>query len=134
MQFRADRGGIIHGSVGKVGFEPTHIKENIEALIGDLKKAKPASAKGVYLQGRFVDQDAGPRVAGDARHRLDRAAEPGGRGERALGVEDVAAACERIRARGGVVTRDAGPVKGGSTIIAFVEDPDGYKIELIQRA
>ncbi len=54
-------------------------------------------------------------------------------GHIALGVSDVAAACERIRARGGVVSRDAGPVKGGSTIIAFVEDPDGYKIELIQR-
>ena len=55
-------------------------------------------------------------------------------GHIALGVEDVAAACERIKERGGVVSRDAGPVKGGSTIIAFVEDPDGYKIELIQRA
>lgn len=57
-----------------------------------------------------------------------------GFGHIALGVDDVAAACARIKARGGVVTRDAGPVKGGSTIIAFVEDPDGYKIELIQRA
>ena len=42
------------------------------------------------------------------------------------------AACERIKAAGGQVTREAGPVKGGSTIIAFVTDPDGYKIELIQ--
>jgi lactoylglutathione lyase len=41
-------------------------------------------------------------------------------------------ACEQIRANGGKVTREAGPVKGGSTVIAFVEDPDGYKIELIQ--
>ncbi len=56
-----------------------------------------------------------------------------GFGHIALGVSDVAAACERIKARGGVVSRDAGPVKGGTTIIAFVEDPDGYKIELIQR-
>ena len=54
-------------------------------------------------------------------------------GHIALGVDDVAAACERIKTRGGVVSREAGPVKGGSTIIAFVEDPDGYKIELIQR-
>ncbi|MEM7082443.1 MAG: lactoylglutathione lyase [Pseudomonadota bacterium] len=54
-------------------------------------------------------------------------------GHIALGVEDVAAACERIRQRGGVITREAGPVKGGTTIIAFVEDPDGYKIELIER-
>jgi lactoylglutathione lyase len=54
-------------------------------------------------------------------------------GHIALGVPDVAGACERIRAAGGKITREAGPVQGGSTIIAFVQDPDGYKIELIQR-
>lgn len=54
-------------------------------------------------------------------------------GHLALGVPDVAAACQRIRNAGGKVVRDAGPVKGGNTVIAFVEDPDGYKIELIQR-
>ncbi|MET0281781.1 MAG: lactoylglutathione lyase [Steroidobacteraceae bacterium] len=54
-------------------------------------------------------------------------------GHLALGVPDVAAACEAIRAAGGTISREAGPVKGGTTIIAFVEDPDGYKIELIQR-
>jgi lactoylglutathione lyase len=54
-------------------------------------------------------------------------------GHLALGVPDVAGACERIRTAGGKVTREAGPVKGGSTVIAFVEDPDGYKIELIER-
>lgn len=54
-------------------------------------------------------------------------------GHIALQVEDAAAACERIRAAGGTITREAGPVKGGSTVIAFVQDPDGYKIELIQR-
>lgn len=53
-------------------------------------------------------------------------------GHIAIGVPDAAAACEKIRAAGGQVTREAGPVKGGSTIIAFVTDPDGYKIELIQ--
>ena len=55
-------------------------------------------------------------------------------GHIALGVPDAHAACEKIRMGGGNVTREAGPVKGGSTIIAFVTDPDGYKIELIQRA
>ncbi|WP_038912571.1 lactoylglutathione lyase [Dickeya dadantii] len=55
-------------------------------------------------------------------------------GHIALGVDDVAGACERIRQAGGKVTREAGPVKGGSTVIAFVEDPDGYKIELIKRS
>jgi lactoylglutathione lyase len=55
-------------------------------------------------------------------------------GHIALGVPDAYAACEKIRAAGGNVTREAGPVKGGSTVIAFVTDPDSYKIELIQRA
>lgn len=54
-------------------------------------------------------------------------------GHIALGMTDIAGACEKIRAAGGNITREAGPVKGGDTIIAFVEDPDGYKIELIQR-
>lgn len=53
-------------------------------------------------------------------------------GHIALGVDNVAQTCEDIRKAGGNVTREAGPVKGGSTIIAFVEDPDGYKIELIE--
>ncbi|KLU15412.1 MULTISPECIES: lactoylglutathione lyase [Xenorhabdus] len=52
-------------------------------------------------------------------------------GHIALGVDDVAATCERIKLAGGKVVREAGPVKGGTTVIAFVEDPDGYKIELI---
>ena len=53
-------------------------------------------------------------------------------GHIALGVPDAYAACDKIKAAGGNVTREAGPVKGGSTVIAFVTDPDGYKIELIQ--
>ncbi|KAA9002046.1 lactoylglutathione lyase [Affinibrenneria salicis] len=53
-------------------------------------------------------------------------------GHIALGVDNVSATCDRIRQAGGKVTREAGPVKGGKTIIAFVEDPDGYKIELIE--
>ena len=55
-------------------------------------------------------------------------------GHIAIGVPDAYAACAKIKAAGGQVTREAGPVKGGSTVIAFVTDPDGYKIELIQRA
>ena len=54
-------------------------------------------------------------------------------GHMAIGVPDVYASCDRIRAAGGNITREPGPVKGGSTVIAFVTDPDGYKIELIQR-
>ena len=55
-------------------------------------------------------------------------------GHIALGVPDAYDACKKIKAAGGNVNREAGPVKGGSTVIAFVTDPDGYKIELIQRA
>lgn len=54
-------------------------------------------------------------------------------GHIALGVPDIYAACEAIKAKGGNITREPGPVKGGSTVIAFVTDPDGYKIELIER-
>ncbi len=53
-------------------------------------------------------------------------------GHVALGVEDVYGACEKIRAAGGNITREPGPVKGGNTVIAFVTDPDGYKIELVE--
>jgi lactoylglutathione lyase len=53
-------------------------------------------------------------------------------GHIAIEVPDAAAACASVRAKGGNVTREAGPVKGGTTVIAFVTDPDGYKIELIE--
>jgi lactoylglutathione lyase len=54
-------------------------------------------------------------------------------GHIALGMPDIRAACEKIRAAGGAITREPGPGKGGTTMIAFVADPDGYKIELIER-
>ena len=54
-------------------------------------------------------------------------------GHVAIEVPNAKAACDAVRAKGGTVTREAGPVKGGSTDIAFVQDPDGYKIELIER-
>ena len=57
----------------------------------------------------------------------------GAYGHIAIEVPDAYAACDRIKAAGGNVTREAGPVKGGNTVIAFVQDPDGYKIELIER-
>ena len=55
-------------------------------------------------------------------------------GHVAIEVEDAYKACEEVKKRGGKVTREAGPMKHGTTVIAFVEDPDGYKIEFIQRA
>ncbi|MDE1999523.1 MAG: VOC family protein, partial [Burkholderiales bacterium] len=58
-------------------------------------------------------------------------------GHIAIGVDNAAATCDAVRAKasalGGAVTREAGPVKGGNTVIAFITDPDGYKIELIER-
>ena len=54
-------------------------------------------------------------------------------GHIALEVDNCAKACDAVRSKGGKVTREAGPVKGGTTVIAFVEDPDGYKIEFIER-
>jgi lactoylglutathione lyase len=54
-------------------------------------------------------------------------------GHIALGVKDIIKTCDRVRKAGGNITREPGPVKGGTTMIAFVADPDGYKIELIER-
>ena len=53
-------------------------------------------------------------------------------GHIAIGVDDVYSACDKIKAAGGKVVREAGPMKGGTTVLAFVEDPDGYKIELLE--
>ena len=55
-----------------------------------------------------------------------------GYGHIALGVDDIYGTCDRIKAQGGKVSREPGPMKHGTTVIAFIEDPDGYKIELIQ--
>ena len=65
IQFRADKAGIVHGSVGKVGFGPKEIKENLEALLADLRKAKPASAKGIYLKKVTLSTTMGPGVTID---------------------------------------------------------------------
>jgi len=65
VQFRTDKGGIVHGSVGKVGFESQQIRENLEALLADLKKAKPASSKGIYLKKVTLSTTMGPGLAID---------------------------------------------------------------------
>lgn len=93
-----------------------------------------------YPEGRFTLAFVGygPESEGaviELTHNWDTAAyELGaGYGHIALEVEDAKAACEAIRSRGGRVVREAGPMKHGTTVIAFVEDPDGYRIELIEK-
>jgi large subunit ribosomal protein L1 len=65
VQFRTDKAGIIHGSVGQVGFDANAIRENIEALLVDIRKAKPASAKGIYLGKMTLSTTMGPGIAID---------------------------------------------------------------------
>ena len=93
-----------------------------------------------YPEGRFTLAFVGygPESEGavlELTHNWDRAAYTLGDayGHVAIEVEDAYAACEAIRSRGGKVVREAGPMKHGTTVIAFVEDPDGYRVELIQR-
>jgi len=65
VRFRTDKAGIIHGAIGKVGFEPAALKTNLEALLVDLKKAKPSSAKGIYIQKITVSSTMGPGLSVD---------------------------------------------------------------------
>jgi len=92
-----------------------------------------------YPEGRFTLAFVGygPESEGaviELTHNWDTAsyALGDGFGHVAIAVDDIHGACDRIRARGGVVTREPGPMKHGSTVIAFVRDPDGYAIELIE--
>ncbi|MFT6388103.1 MAG: large subunit ribosomal protein L1 [Cellvibrionaceae bacterium] len=65
VRYRTDKGGIVHGGIGRVNFEVSAIKENLEALLADLKKAKPASAKGVYLKKVSLSSTMGPGIVID---------------------------------------------------------------------
>ncbi len=65
VRYRTDKAGIIHCTIGKANFEPAKLRENLEALIGDLKKAKPSSAKGIYVQRITVSTTMGPGLALD---------------------------------------------------------------------
>ena len=65
VRFRADKNGIIHGGIGKITFDLTAIKENLEAVINDLKKAKPTTAKGIYLKKVTISTTMGPGLVID---------------------------------------------------------------------
>jgi lactoylglutathione lyase len=82
----------------------------------------------------YGDEDSTAVVELTYNYGVDRYEQGTAFGHLAIGVPDVAATCEKVRKGGGKVTREAGPVKFGTSVIAFVEDPDGYKIELVQRA
>jgi lactoylglutathione lyase len=93
-----------------------------------------------YPEGRFTlafvgytEESAGTVI--ELTHNWDTSRYDlgAGYGHIAIEVEDAYAACEAVKQRGGLVTREAGPMKHGTTVIAFVEDPDGYKIEFIQK-
>jgi len=93
-----------------------------------------------YPEGKFTlafvgyyDENAGAVLELTHNWGVDRYDLGTGYGHVAVEVEDAARACDRVRQRGGRVTREAGPMKHGTTVIAFVEDPDGYKIEFIER-
>lgn len=81
----------------------------------------------------YGDESSGAVLELTYNYGIDHYDLGAGFGHIAIAVPDAYAACDRIRAAGGTVTRDAGPVKGGTTVIAFVQDPDGYKLELIER-
>lgn len=94
-----------------------------------------------YPEGRFTLAFVGygpesEHAAIELTHNWDTAKYElgGGFGHIALEVDDAAQACADIKAKGGVVTREAGPMKHGTTVIAFAQDPDGYKVELIQKS
>ena len=101
-----------------------------------MKLLRRADYPGGRFTNAFVGYDDESRAAVlELTHNWDTASyDPGnGFGHVAVEVEDAYAACDAVKKQGGKVTREAGPMKHGTTVIAFVEDPDGYKIEFVQR-
>lgn len=101
-----------------------------------MKLLRRADYPGGRFTNAFVGYDDESRSAVlELTHNWDTASYDlgGGFGHVAIEVEDAYAACEAVKRQGGKVTREAGPMKHGTTVIAFVEDPDGYKIEFVQR-
>lgn len=124
---------LLHTMI-RVGDLDTSVRFYTEALGMELLR------KSDYPGGRFTlafvgygDEDSSAVI--ELTHNWDTSSYDlgDGFGHIAIGVEDINAACERVSELGGKVTREPGPMKHGSTVIAFVEDPDGYKIEFIEK-
>ncbi len=124
---------LLHTMV-RVGDLPRAIAFYTEVLGMTLKRTtdRPEQKYTLAFVG-FAEDPDGADLELTYNYGVDRYDLGTGYGHIAVAVPDAAAACAAVRARGGKVTREAGPVKGGTTVIAFVEDPDGYKIELIEK-
>jgi lactoylglutathione lyase len=123
---------ILHTML-RVGDMPRSVKFYTEAL--EMKVLRTTDRPEQKYSLTFVGYDTEDRTAvleltynyGVSKYELG-----GAFGHVAIAVPDVAKACDKVRKLGGKVTREPGPVKGGTSVIAFVEDPDGYKIEFIE--
>ncbi|MBM3352259.1 MAG: lactoylglutathione lyase [Betaproteobacteria bacterium] len=124
---------ILHTML-RVGDLPRSIKFYTEVLGMKLLRSteRPEQSYSLAFVG-YEDESRGSVLELTYNYGVDRYDMGGAFGHIAIEVRDAAQACDKVRRNGGTVTREAGPVKGGSTVIAFVADPDGYKIEFIER-
>ena len=119
---------------GLVGTAPGNVRFYTQVL--GMRLLRKTDYPGGRFTNAFVGYDEESRTAVlELTHNWDTASYDlgTGYGPVAIEVDDAYRACEEVKRRGGRVTREAGPMKHGTTVIAFVEDPDGYKIEFIQR-
>ena len=122
---------ILHTML-RVGDLQRSVKFYTEALDMKLLRTTDRPEQKYTLAFLAYDTPGGAELELTYNYGVDRYELGNAFGHIAVSVPDAAAACNSVRAKGGKVTREAGPVKGGTTVIAFVEDPDGYKIELIE--
>ena len=124
---------ILHTML-RVGDMPRSLAFYTDVLGMQLKRTtdRPEQKYSLAFVG-YADDPDGAEIELTYNYGVDRYDLGTAFGHVAVEVPDAAAACAAVRGKGGKVTREAGPVKGGTTVIAFVEDPDGYKIELIER-
>lgn len=124
---------ILHTML-RVGDLPRSIKFYTEVLGMKLLRSteRPEQSYSLAFVG-YEDESRGSVLELTYNYGVDRYDMGGAFGHIAIEVRDAAQACDKVRRNGGTVTREAGPVKGGTTVIAFVADPDGYKIEFIER-